>query len=755
VVVSCKHNFKQDTKMTEKVLHSTQDHLDTITDRGGHHVRETLEDRFFEVYAHSNESTDESPDHESAYENIDQPHANRILADIARINKEVHAEHGNSTSHEVVWEDSVERAALFALNALRTEVPEDAEDAVMTLATMKTFERATGEGGWDSEETEIDYLLKNGPGGTRSVIQKVQKTAEELGLCVNTPDHRGARMTSVADTIQQDLDKFDETIDRAHKEAKREHINRRSPEENDVDLLKFTADLELFRTKSANDGLTIANELLSPSYEEAMEIVRSGNYNNQAMSKFLDEAKKRAEYNAVAMEKQGYPARGYSRVLAFVVDEIPDDRLRSMYQSKQDNESGTLKYILRREVERLGQDPTRDQASGIGEVMTRIYGLDAINLKRQVTQKDPIAYDMTRLPQYRNFMLRSNTLIRRESFQSIDEYKARMERWTADCLEDVVGLPRPLANELRFAVYDRTRELGPSGHSMPGGCVDNGLLSAVIEDTAYNVDALGVDKIQQLREKAGIVNFDHYSVDQLERMSRLINGDKELIAHLQAGDVTTTFTVSKGDHNGAFSAVSRVFEKPSGRSLFFEINQPSDFYRHSILLKNLGIADSTRMLGAHGGNGAMWFGRGTDRFSVGMNQVDSSWTKSIKVGDIPGIRAIASDYMQESRAIDDPDSMKGRKRLIILSCSQAMDDYSFTPDGRREINSTARSFASNANQSNLDVYGAGRDVSYGGRTGDFEFYDGGAYVPIREISVNETDPTKLNVQNVPKLRLWK
>jgi hypothetical protein len=741
--------------MTEKVLHSTQNHLDTITDRGGSHVRDALEDRFFDLYAHSNESTDESLDHESAYENIDQPHANHILADIARINKEVHAEHGNSTSHEDVWIESVEHATLHALNALKAEAPEDAEDAVMTLATMMTFDRATGEAEWRNEETEIDYLLNKGPDGTRSVIRKAQKTAEELGLCVNTSDHQGTKLTSVSDTIQQDLDKFDKFVGKAHEEANREHIRRRSPEENDVDLLRLTTDLELFRTRSADDS-AIANEFVSPSYEDGMEIVKSGNYSNQAMSKFLDEAKKRAEYNDVVMEKQGYPRRGYSRIAAFVIDYIPDDRLRSMYQSKQDNESGTLKYILRREVERLGQNPTEGQAWGIGEAMTRIYGLDAINLKRQVTQKDPIAYDMTRLPQYRNFMLGSSDMIKRESFQSIDEYKARMERWTADCLEDVVGLPRSLANELRFAMYDRTRELAPNGQSMPGGCVDNGLLRGVIEDTDYNVNALGVDKILQLREKAGIVNLDHYTVDQLERMSRLVNGDEELIEHLQAGDTTAVFMDAKGDHNGAFSNMSRVFEKPSGRSLFFEINQPSDFYRHSILLKNLGIADSTRVLGAHGGGGAMWFGKGTDGFSVGMRQFDPDWIKSIKVGNVPGIRTIAGDYMQDSQAIDDPDNMKGRKRLIIISCSQAMDEQSFSPEGQLKINSTARSFASNAGQPNLDVYGAGRDSGYGRNAdGELEFASGGAYVPIREISLSETDPMMFSIRNVPTLPLWK
>jgi hypothetical protein len=749
-MVSCKHNFKQDTKMTEKVLYSTQDHLDTIADRGGYHVSDALQDRFFEVYAHSDESTEQTPEHESVYENIDQPYANQILSNIARMNKHVHAQHGNTSSHEEVWEESLQSATVEVLDALDAGVPEDTENAIMTLATMATLDQATSYEGTEGS-SGINTLLEQNMPGTRDALLSAKAKAEELGLCVNTLSSGRNTLTSVAQTIEKDIKKFDDKIEDAHNEALREGIERRSPEENDGYLLQFAEDIAQHRNRLA-DGKRFIVEDDVDSYDQVMNIIASGNYSNLAASKFLGESKKFADYNNVAWGKYADSDIGYTELTNRLLWAIPDERLRSMYQSKDDKESGTLKYICRKEVERVSENDKSD-ISSISSLMTRIYGLDEINLKKHAASKDPTVQSLTEHPGYHEHMLESSYLIDRKSFPSVEQYNQRMERWTRDCLEEVIGLPKALAGEFQFAIYDKTHDR----RDRPDGSLNLTTLDTVLRKTGANVEMLGLDNVKKLREKAGIVNFDCYTHTQLERMSRLIDGDKELIEHLQNGDTTAVFRDAKGDHNGAFNPISRVFEKPSGRSLFFEINQPSDFYRHSILLKNLGISDSTRVLAAHGGGGAMSFGKGMNRFSVGMSSHAADWTSSVKVGQVEGIRTIAQDYMQESRAIDDPDNMMGRKRLILISCSQAQERSLQEADGFR-VGSTARSFASNADLPNLDVYGSPTDTAFGTSQGnDLILYgDGYTTASIRKVSLEEDEGIKLfSTEDLPSLELWK
>jgi hypothetical protein len=249
----------------------------------------------------------------------------------------------------------------------------------------------------------------------------------------------------------------------------------------------------------------------------------------------------------------------------------------------------------------------------------------------------------------------------------LQKMDAAKRGWGDRFLAWAVGLPKAQRGELQFASYSRTSNLDT-------GFLSSRQFESMLNGAFRSTHGLGIDQIKKLRDQAGIVNFDYYEAEQLKQMSALLNGDPAVIKHLQDGDTTVIMSDAKGDYNGALRETQSQFETESQRTLVFEINRPSDFYRHMLLLNRLGVRPSTLVLAAHGLPGLIKFGKGEDAFRIfssnfstegSVNQIDTHLL------DAKGLPKMVQAMMQDSRGIDDNLSAIGRRRIILKSCYQA------------------------------------------------------------------------------------
>jgi hypothetical protein len=198
-----------------------------------------------------------------------------------------------------------------------------------------------------------------------------------------------------------------------------------------------------------------------------------------------------------------------------------------------------------------------------------------------------------------------------------------------------------------------------------------------------------------------------YNPEDLEGMSKLLDGDSEHIKHLQEGDVTVVFADATGDYNGAFTDVLRAYQTDGRRTILFEVSRPTDFYRRMSMLKQLGIKPSTIVMAAHGSPGATSFGLPDRGFNLTTNKHVAEMTSSNDafILDEARLDRIASDeFMQPSRGIDDPADKIGRRSFIFNSCSSDVKFMGALP-------STIETITRAINRPDVDTYGAS-DVNY-------------------------------------------
>lgn len=250
--------------------------------------------------------------------------------------------------------------------------------------------------------------------------------------------------------------------------------------------------------------------------------------------------------------------------------------------------------------------------------------------------------------------------------------------WGDRFLNWAAGMSQDQRDELLYA--SRSRTTNPET-----GYVDTNELRNMLESAFNAVQKLGVEQVQKLRDLSGIVNLDYYSLEELELMSNVVNGDKATVKHLQKGDTTVVMTDAKGDYNASLRLPGYDFDTGSNRTLYFEINRASDFYRHMIMLNKLGIKPSTLVLSAHGQPGQIFFGRGEDAFNIVSTNLSDEVAPattaeseepemkpaSMHILDAKGLPRMVRTMMQDSRGIDDNPKAAGRRRIILAACYQA------------------------------------------------------------------------------------
>jgi len=261
----------------------------------------------------------------------------------------------------------------------------------------------------------------------------------------------------------------------------------------------------------------------------------------------------------------------------------------------------------------------------------------------------------------------------RSSYDDYDEYGDELEEkperpnraqydYARQFLRDIAHLPKSCRDELLFSAHSRIHD---TDHPAD---IDTYKLARMLETTAKNARALGNRAIRRLRKDAGIINLDYRSAEDLKLMHNVIRGDASTIKHLQAGDVTVVFTDEVGDHNGAFEELTAQYATPHNRTLSFGVSKPGDIYRHMALLRKLGVKPSTIAIGAHGSPGSMVIG---DVKITNSDVNKSTLEPRLSLSMARGLTRIFDERMQDSRDIDAPDELKGRRRIILDSCSQA------------------------------------------------------------------------------------
>lgn len=459
----------------------------------------------------------------------------------------------------------------------------------------------------------------------------------------------------------------------------------------------------------------IAERLLEIITESGVrESVSSGKYNPAELNGIIGEMGE-IKNHAISLLNNSSPEEAFptahiktlSREPLYLLKEVPGLTLREAYFSASKEDNSAIKNAL---AEAIVRNEGIKSLELTADVLSKVYGNLPIKklAENEVAGDDPRVKALAQHPAFDELLIH-NIGKGFEEGQTNAERTARSYREAGKLLTNKFGLPADLSGEFVSALeYRNKKDIEADGDNAER---DIPRLQTSLLKAKANIETLGADEIVNIRRACGIVNLDGYTPAQLQRMARIIEDDPAAIEHIQAGDSTVYLTDAKGDHNGAYAG-GRKWEGESGRALFFEIIRPSDFYRHMLFLQKRGIKPSTVIVNAHGQPGKMGFGdEAQRRFRVGNGYTGADFS----LPEAVGIKRLAEDFMQNSRGIDDDEASVGRRKLLLLSCSQAQLTSSLDVDEQgnfktRIHKSTADTIAQTANVPNLDIYAPQRPV---------------------------------------------
>lgn len=715
--------------MPEMQPRSTQEHLDSISSRGNHAFRQHVESQMHRV--HEGEML-------PVY-NAEQPMADRVLHSLARATDIAHEQLQAKKSffdanHETIWMKSLDILkddAIQKLNeskeSITSEESSEADEAVMALLVAAALDETHQTNHLNQNPSVLEAVIA---AGYAKQIEASANSALTRGLVVLTSNDECVPVYDIATKALGTIQNNQPSEIISHGEAN--EILENNPLESFTESLRTTREKagherakKVPYEKHFNDLYKLVNEYGIP-YHFSMSaglsaVLEEGEYTPAQFSGLLKELHSASEYLVKRIEELGYTGFDlYGDAPMSMLNHVPDVNLKEAYFSQKDKDSGALKYLLTQRAE-AGDHSI---ASKGAEVLARLFDDDALGMASNTeAMQDPIARKMIERKDYSLVAL--DSIPNRKSLsESSQEYTIKVRDLSEEFLTSTLGLPVGLADDIRRALRERTMFKDRNGLSRSGddACVDPITLKSNLARIASVVEAVGVENLQHLREACGIINLDNYSAEQLTRMNRLLQKDAGTIDHLKNGDVTVVFTDAKGDHNGAMSDNANKFEVSSGRSLYFEISRPSDFYRHMAFLKKRGIKPSTIVVATHGSPGAMGFGDEDNEFYL-SNLLPEKLRKNaaehgvsvVPLLEAEGVPRLVEEYMQDSRGIDDDELSVGRRKIILKSCSQAKPRRV-----EREIDgqiieveeSTAQTLAAKLSPAtHADIYGANKVVA--------------------------------------------
>lgn len=660
--------------------HPIERHLQTITDREGHDIYKVVQSRLDMLHGGENR--------EVIFGEVEQPQAERILESIAESNRFAHGELGNGAEPDEVWARSIELVFADALTADTEGERSLVLDNLLTISTMTALEAYSSESRQSSGWKTLEHFKHHFQDG-EVLLKETQARAAELGLCVRSGGVDNEKFVPVSDVLSSILEGA-------------------MPAE--AEIYSMLATIRNNRDEQVAWGKGFDENKLK-------KILQDNAYSNEALIALIEEFQlvdgERTERSPSA-EKNDY------RQTMNMLWDVPASRLRQLADRESEEFSEPLESLLAAAVTNMS---LISRHFVLRQLHAR-YGSSLIATTHLARGDDPIMHALYERDDYIDVM-RSSVFAgdQQTDFSSAANFNSVVTLRAKDYLALIANLPFRYANDIEFAMHQRYLVCNKEGHVDANSMLDRNPYEKALRKITNIAEVLGSDRLVQLREATGIVNLEYYSLEQLDRMSRLMAGDPELVAHFKAGDSRAVFVDAMDGHNFAFNHLPEVIDTSSGRTAFYEVHTPEDAEKYLKRQEELGIANSTWVVGAHGGEYGLGFNSGDNRFWVaskssripGGGEETNQLPQVIRIEDIAdGIKAMAENRMQDSRGIDDNPERTGRRSIIIFSCNQAKESrQTHVENGRRirYVGSPVQALAAAVANSKVDVYGADQSVS--------------------------------------------
>lgn len=349
--------------------------------------------------------------------------------------------------------------------------------------------------------------------------------------------------------------------------------------------------------------------------------------------------------------------QSYQRQLTMgLLDTVPEDVLQAMVRSPKDSEGGAVRYTL--------NELARHAEKGdlvVARTIVRAYGIESWDsfsaMHPPGTKMDNEALQFVR--DHPVFLIARAVENETEHASTEEEKMAIVKNFSKEHLM-ALGLSSELVDKAIHAM--RGRITIPDGVQSDARIVDEWYVAKELASFTERVQALGLEKVQILAEKAGIVNFGNFTIDQLETTLGLIQGDQNVIDRLREGDCSLLVFDGTEDWNGSFGSAGKEFEGAGGRVIAFEVSSMAEdaeeLGTRIALLEANGVKVSTLVLGGHGVPGLVGMGDGALAYR--------------RIPEDPSIIPVAqSDTFKRLFKRLKPSRETGRASIIIRSCSQA------------------------------------------------------------------------------------
>lgn len=203
--------------------------------------------------------------------------------------------------------------------------------------------------------------------------------------------------------------------------------------------------------------------------------------------------------------------QSYQRQLTMgLLDTVPEDVLQAMVRSPKDSEGGAVRYTL--------NELARHAEKGdlvVARTIVRAYGIESWDsfsaMHPPGTKMDNEALQFVR--DHPVFLIARAVENGTEHVSTEEEKMAIVKNFSKEHLT-ALGLSSELVDKAIHAM--RGRITIPDGVQSDARIIDEWYVAKELASFTERVQALGLENVQILAEKAGIVNFGNFTIDQLE-----------------------------------------------------------------------------------------------------------------------------------------------------------------------------------------------------------------------------------------------
>jgi len=324
----------------------------------------------------------------------------------------------------------------------------------------------------------------------------------------------------------------------------------------------------------------------------------------------------------------------------------PDSNLRAYLSRKPESKEDAARMlrILKRTQEN-GDDENSEECMAIREVLN-----------------DPVEFMIEAIPSFPDT----------HKLEDIDAYRHEVQ-------QSVREICRQSGLNMRIAeAYLKNATIRQSGWRGDGKTISgsfNGYkvrkhMKHIVETARVITPAM----MDEVMSEFKIETLEPYTAASISLLHKLNLRDPMTLEHLQDGDVSVVFFDARGDHNGAFSDSISGMQKATGRTILLEFSHPSDIMVRMEWLRSLGIKPATVAIGAHGVPGAIQVNREDEAMIILSPRKPGWYNLSTRQSSIYSLNLAEIMTDRYTQTIRDDDYKKGRKELLIISCSSDKKD---------------------------------------------------------------------------------